>query len=264
MPGTHRLAIALRRQGLALVGLLLVAGCSPLAVIRDGPPSRPPRDLAAVPDAVPRAEPPSRRGNPPSYVANGKRYFVRATSAGYRERGIASWYGAKFHGRRTSSGERYDMYAMTAAHKTLPIPTYVEVTNLRNGRRVVVRVNDRGPFLEGRIIDLSYAAAARLGMLESGTAPVEVRALPPYQRRPGIRLDAQRYYLQVGAFASRTNAERLRRRVQAVLGGAVRIEVAGGLFRVRLGPLSDLLRAQRLLERLTAAGLPGAVLIGAR
>jgi rare lipoprotein A len=126
-------------------------------------------------------DPPSRTGNPDSYTVFGKDYFVEKTSEGYREQGLASWYGPKFHGKRTSSGIPYDMYAMTAAHKSLPIPTHVRVTHQANGRSIVVKVNDRGPFVGDRIIDLSYAAAVKLDMIGSGTAPVEVVALPPYQ-----------------------------------------------------------------------------------
>ena len=139
-----------------------------------------------VPDAVPRAEVKTRSGNPESYEVDGKEYHVLDTSRGYSQRGIASWYGQAFHGRSTSSGEPYDMYLMTAAHKTLPLPTYVQVTNLENGRTVVVRVNDRGPFVEGRIIDVSYVAAQRLGMVGRGTAQVEVVALDPPARDPGL------------------------------------------------------------------------------
>jgi len=133
----------------------------------------------AVPDAVPRVEPRARNGNPPFYEVFGKRYFVLASSTGYVERGVASWYGPGFHKVQTSTGEPYDMYGMTAAHKTLPLPAYVRVTNLQNGRSVVVRVNDRGPFVGNRIIDLSYTAAAKLDMLRNGTAMVEVRSIDP-------------------------------------------------------------------------------------
>ena len=132
-------------------------------------------------DAVPRLEPSSRYGNPPFYEVFGKRYYVLSSSTAYVERGVASWYGPGFHKVRTSTGELYDMYGMTAAHKTLPLPAYVRVTNLQNGRSVVVRVNDRGPFVGNRIIDLSYTAASRLDMLRNGTAMVEVRALDPGQ-----------------------------------------------------------------------------------
>jgi rare lipoprotein A len=139
----------------------------------------PPPISDSVPDAIPRIEPRARSGNPPFYDVFGKRYYVLSSSVGYWERGVASWYGPGFHKVRTSTGEPYDMYAMTAAHKTLPLPAYVRVTNLLNGRSVVVRVNDRGPFVGNRIIDLSYSAAAKLGMLRNGTAMVDVRTIDP-------------------------------------------------------------------------------------
>src|SRR6185295_17663113 len=173
-----------RRERGALLAALLLAACS-------GNSSRPrnddgypdlasvPKDIHAVPDARPVAEPRSRYGNPKAYEVFGERYFVLGSAAGYKEQGRASWYGTKFHGQRTSSGETYDMYQMTAAHKTLPLPTYVRVTRLSNGRSVVVKVNDRGPFHQGRIIDLSYAAATRLDLLKDGSAEVEVEAVEP-------------------------------------------------------------------------------------
>jgi len=143
-----------------------------------------------VPDAVPRAEPRARNGNPPFYDVFGKRYFVLSSSSGYWERGVASWYGPGFHKVRTSIGEPYDMYGMTGAHKTLPLPAYVRVTNLQNGRSVVVRINDRGPFVGNRIIDLSYTAAAKLDMLRNGTAMVEVRSIDPSMPPPVITASA--------------------------------------------------------------------------
>jgi rare lipoprotein A len=143
------------------------------------PPAERPPSPDSVPDMVPRSEPRSRNGNPPFYDVMGKRYFVLSSSVGYVERGVASWYGPGFHKVRTSTGEPYDMYAMTAAHKTLPLPAYVRVTNLQNGRSIVVRVNDRGPFVGNRIIDLSYTAASKLDMLRNGTAMVEVRSVGP-------------------------------------------------------------------------------------
>ncbi|MEM1262985.1 MAG: septal ring lytic transglycosylase RlpA family protein [Pseudomonadota bacterium] len=162
-----------------LSGLLLLAaltGCS--FYPRDGaPPTTRPVVVTDQSDPTPRPEPRSRYGNPSSYTEFGKRYHVMATADGYHERGIASWYGKKFHGRRTSSGDTYDMYAMTAAHKTLPLPTWVEVRNLKNDKRIVVRVNDRGPFVANRIIDLSYEAARRLEIVRDGTGLVEVTAL---------------------------------------------------------------------------------------
>ena len=188
-----------------------------------GPPS--PEALAAIPDAVPRIEPRSLRGNPAMYEVFGKRYFVMASGEGYRERGVASWYGPDFHAKATSSGEPYDMYAMTAAHKTLPLPTYVRVTNVTNGRSIVVRVNDRGPFVGNRIIDLSYTAAHKLDMTRAGTAVVEVEALTPgslddaargvsaAQRTPALA--PAPLYLQAGAFGQAANARQLADRLRA-------------------------------------------------
>lgn len=153
---------------------------SPPDFRRDRPPTNPSDvDLDTISDAVPVAEPRARYGNMAQYEAMGRTYRTLPSSVGYEAEGMASWYGEEFHGRRTSSGEPYDMYAMTAAHPTLPLPTYVEVVNLDNGRRVVVRVNDRGPFHADRIIDVSYAAAHRLGMIGRGTARVRIRALQP-------------------------------------------------------------------------------------
>ena len=164
-----------------LAGSLLLGACGSL-VTHDSAPTRY-VDHTRVANAVPKVEPRSKYGNPDSYVVRGKQYTVRKTAVGFSQRGIASWYGTKFHGHRTSSGEPYNMYAMTAAHKTLPIPSYVEVTNLDNRRKIVVRVNDRGPFHDGRIIDLSYVAAKKLGITATGTGQVEIRAIDP---RPAI------------------------------------------------------------------------------
>ncbi|MBI5040323.1 MAG: septal ring lytic transglycosylase RlpA family protein [Gammaproteobacteria bacterium] len=171
-----------RVHGLVVMALALGA-CSTVPNQRSGP-GAVPRDIMAIPDAVPKVEPRSRYGNPATYVVFGRRYHVLPTSNGYVERGVASWYGPDFHGERTSSGDTYDMYGMTAAHKSLPLPTYARVTNLRNGRSIVVRINDRGPFVDNRIIDLSYTGAAKLGLIGSGTGLVEVRALDP--RRPDL------------------------------------------------------------------------------
>jgi len=169
---------------LALAMVVGLAGCFSAPRRTEPAPSSPappvlsvPPAAASVPDAIPRMEPRARYGNPPFYDVFGKRYYVLSSSVGYWERGVASWYGPGFHKERTSIGEPYDMYGMTAAHKTLPLPTYVRVTNLQNGRSIVVRVNDRGPFVGNRIIDLSYTAAAKLDMLRNGTAMVDVRAI---------------------------------------------------------------------------------------
>ena len=165
-----------------------IGACVPVGVGSGGPELTSPDgiDFDEMPDAIPQQEFKSPSGNPDTYEIEGVTYRVLDTSAGYREEGLASWYGGYFHGRRTSSGDTYDMYRMTAAHKSLPLPTYVRVTHLANGRSVVVRVNDRGPFVQDRIIDLSFAAASKLGMAAIGTARVEVVALnpPARDRRP--------------------------------------------------------------------------------
>jgi rare lipoprotein A len=197
------------------------------------------------------------RGNPPFYEVFGVRYIVKDSSDGYREKGTASWYGKKFHGRQTSNGERYDMYRMTAAHKTLPLPTNVRVTNLRNGRSVVVRVNDRGPFVNNRLIDLSYAAAKELDMIGAGTAPVEVVALntsytgaitrasaAPQGARDGNenagRETTTQMYIQVGAFGEASNARNLADKLTDRGINDVSVHKTGGempeLYRVRIGP----------------------------
>ncbi len=192
----------------SLAGALAGCGTIPdrLASIR--PAGTGPNPASSGNEPIPQVEPPSRSGNADTYVVFGRRYRVRETSEGYREEGTASWYGADFHGRKTSSGPLYDMYELTAAHKSLPLPAYVRVTNLENGRSTVVKVTDRGPFVPGRIIDLSYAAALRLDMLERGTALVEVAALEPYQQLPELaaRRAAERERL---AAATDRKAQRL-------------------------------------------------------
>lgn len=229
------------------------------------PSPSPPKDIDSIPDAVPRAEPRSARGNPPFYEVFGKRYFVRQTAEGYVERGVASWYGPGFHAASTSNGERYDMHAMTAAHTTLPLPSYVQVTNLRNGRSVVVRVNDRGPFKDGRIIDLSHSAAYKLDMIRDGTTFVEVRALTPGDAMPaaaGAPVAPSSLFVQAGAFASEENANRLlaQLRSQGLQNGFVRAdEVAGKTFyRVRVGPAPTVKEFDRILARLKKLGVSDA------
>ncbi len=210
-------------------------------------------------------------GNPSSYVVFGKRYYVLDSAQGFKQRGIASWYGPKFHGRKTSNGETYNMYEMTAAHKTLPIPVYVHVKNLDNGRTAVVRVNDRGPFIDGRIIDLSYAAAKKLGVDGPGTARVEIATLAPGQSRPSsstvrtIPLNQEKaqdvpLFVQMGSFSSQVNAQSLVMDLLAVNESDAkisRLETDAGLFyRVRVGPLYDVDEANAVVQRLRKKGFP--------
>jgi rare lipoprotein A len=249
---------------------------------------QPPADVLSIPDAVPRPEARSRRGNPPFYEVFGKRYYVLASSEGHVERGTASWYGPGFHSASTSMGEPYDMYAMTAAHKTLPLPAYAEVTNLRNGRKVVVRINDRGPFVGDRIIDLSYSAAARLDMLLQGTAPVEVRVITP-RTGPGTATppaipvapaaappvtvvnapagnspDIAPMFIQAGVFADHENA---RRRVEVLLAAGLELasldEISSprALHRVRVGPFASVEEFDLNMRRLRELGINDARLL---
>jgi rare lipoprotein A len=216
-----------------------------------------------MPDAVPRAEPRSAKGNPSFYEVFGKRYFVLGTADGYLERGVASWYGPGFHAERTSNGESYDMYAMTGAHKTLPLPAYVRVTNLRNGRSVVVRINDRGPFKDGRIVDLSYTAAAKLDMLKDGTALVEVQALTPGgDSRITAPSPPGRLFVQAGAFGEEANAARLAARLKSegYAQAFVRQDAVNGrtLFRVRIGPVPGVAEFDRAIADLRKLGIEDA------
>ena len=227
-----------------------------------------PRDLGAIHNAVPRFLPRAPRGNPSSYEVDGRRYYVLATAAGYEATGVASWYGPTFNGLKTADGDRYNMYAMTAAHKTLPLPCYVRVTNLGNGRSVVVKVDDRGPFVANRLIDLSYVAAAKLGMLGTGTALVEVRAITPGipdVLTPVAEHPPPALYVQVGAFAVERNAARVLARLHAAgLAGAFVFgppETRSRLYRVRIGPVAGVPQFDRLVARLTALGYPGAQLV---
>ena len=243
----------------------------------DGPGDNPPENLDAIPDAVPKSEPPHRFANNP-YSVLGRDYVPLRAGAPYRARGIASWYGRKFHGQKTSTGETYDMYGMTAAHPTLPIPSYARITNPANGRSVVVRVNDRGPFLHNRVIDLSYAAAWKLGYIGNGSTLVDVESIlpgqettmarapmpdddpiarlalaePPPQSLPEVK-DARGIYLQLGAFGNAENAEALRARLARELGSLsdrLMVRPGGGMYRLQLGPWADREEARRIVEKL--------------
>jgi rare lipoprotein A len=244
----------------------------------DGPPDSIPRDLDAIPDAVPRAEPLHRSANRP-YVVMGRQYVPATSLRPYRERGVASWYGRKFHGQKTSIGEVYDMFAMTAAHPTLPLPSYARVTNVATGRSVVVRVNDRGPFLHGRVIDLSYAAAHRLGIAQRGSGEVEVEALLPAETTvaaaplPPLAAAAPAatqavvaaappsvgdsgFVVQLGAFANFANAQAFLAHVQnqmAAAGVEPRVRQVGSLWRVYVGPYAERDEAVRTADRIAGA-----------
>jgi len=246
----------------------------------DGPGESPPANLDAIPDAVPRLEPLNRFANRP-YTVLGKDYVPATSLRPYKERGVASWYGRKFHGQKTSNGETYDMYAMTAAHPTLPLPSYARVTNVATGRSVVVRVNDRGPFLHDRIIDLSYAAANRIGTAAKGSGEVIVEAiipgegttvaappLPPVVATAPLRTvetpqaaavsteTSGGFAVQLGAFQNNVNAQNFLAHVQAQLATAQvepKVREAGGLYRVYVGPYPDRDEAKRVADRLTSA-----------
>ena len=247
----------------------------PIPPVLVTPPTVP--DSAA--DAVPRVEPRARKGNPPFYDVFGKRYYVLSSSVGYWERGVASWYGPGFHKVQTSTGESYDMYAMTAAHKTLPLPAYVRVTNLQNGRSIIVRVNDRGPFVGNRIIDLSYTAAVKLDMLRNGTAMVDVRTIDPSAPPADLTASsaaesaapnapaagvaaAAALFVQAGAFADAANAERLAEKLRGGSYGKVFVRddrIAGRrMYRVRIGPVPDVAGFDRVVAALERAGIDDA------
>jgi rare lipoprotein A len=291
-PGFKILRKNMKIKNLLYAGvLLLLTSCSHWH--QDGPPSYY-VDASKVPDAVPKPEPLSKFGNMPSYYVFGKKYYVMKSSKNYQQQGIASWYGTKFHQHRTSSGERYDMLGMTAAHKTLPLPTYVQVTNLANGKKIIVKVNDRGPFESNRLIDLSYVAAKKLGMLGHGTTRVDVKAIDPlYYNSPNQMhwlasnnvkhftpsptvtrnshsftakpaLAEEKLYLQVGVFRNRLNAEKLRKRLLSVVTPPVYItqrNSESNLYRVRIGPIKDVAAANLISKKLKTMGLSSAQLI---
>lgn len=280
--------IGLRAGIIASLSLFfgLLAGCS------TGPRLNP--GEAATADAVPRFEAQPNRINPPSYTVNGRTYHVLQSNVGYDAQGVASWYGPQFHGKKTASGERYDMYAMTAAHKTLRIPCYARVTNLENGESVIVRVNDRGPFVSNRIIDLSYAAARKIGMLGRGTAMVDVQAItvgqplpaqpvitepapvpvpspipvppsaPPLPQQPKSVPRAawgEDVYVQVGAFADAGHVQAVQLRLTAAGIQNVRVLPFGSLTRVRVGPIPSLEDYDRLMDQLRSIGFENAQMV---
>ena len=255
---------------LAVILALTLSGCGMLAKREaapqaaskggyykdDGPGDSPPPNLDAVPDAVPRDEPLHRFANRP-YQVFGRDYTPLAAVGPFRERGTASWYGRRFNGGKTSSGEPYDMYAMTAAHPMLPIPSYARVTNLASGRSVVVRINDRGPFHSERAIDLSYAAAFKLGFAAEGSALVDIEAIVPGGTLAAAKPqpEAKGVYLQLGAFSARESAESFRGRVLRELtwlSETIHVIAGGALFRLHLGPFRSQDEARPVAERIRA------------
>ena len=268
------------RLSVLLIALasLLAAGCSGKPSVQpsdgyyggDRPPESWTVDPDSVADAVPQREPLSATGNQP-YTALGKRYQPLKSSSGYVKRGTASWYGSKFQGRRTSSGEPYDMFAMTAAHPVLPLPSFVRVTNLDNGRSVVVKVNDRGPFLHNRIIDLSYMAAHKIDIARHGTGHVEVRAIDPVNYptdTAAVGAKTETILIQVGAYSNRDNARKMQQRLEragyrvAPLVGDQTQGLENRVYRVRVGPFTSHGEAQVARQKLESAlGRPVTVVI---
>lgn len=273
----------------SLICALVLAGCSSPEKVSDSrytlkhdvAPVNPP-DVSNVPDAVPMDVAYSRGGNKPVYQVWGKSYRVLDTHIGYREEGIASWYGLKFHGHKTANGEIYDIYKMSAAHKSLPIPSYARVTNLDNGKSVIVRVNDRGPFHENRIIDLSYAAASRLDITQRGTGRVLVEAIDARgaqrpQTEPATLAQVEAgsgatpsenvagRFLQIGAFGNAENAQRAQLKLASLSGenvSVVPVDRAGKqLHRVLVGPLSAGISLDGLINRLVDAGYSAPILV---
>lgn len=237
-------------------------------------------DLAKVKPVTPKFEPKSKYGNPESYVVFGKKYTVLPSARNYREKGLASWYGKKFHGQRTSSGESYDMYAMSAAHKSLPLPTYVKVTNLKNHLSEIVRINDRGPFHQGRIIDLSYSAAAKLDFLTTGTAPVIVEAIDVDKYVNTIKKEKElvkeinkavekdslkNWYVQAASFTNIINAQNMQRKLIKLLSRRVSIRFFKKnkrLYkRVIIGPFVKRQQAQLILDKIKPSLAPEAKII---
>ena len=264
----HLIKLFANRQLLiGWVFVSLISGCANLSVDQDGAPDQI-LDWNSIPDPTPKIEPLSKTGNPPSYVVNGQRYRVNTDTENFNQTGIASWYGTKFHGRLTSSGEPYDMYQMTAAHKSLPLPSYVSVKNLENDKQIVVKVNDRGPFVEGRIIDLSYTAAHKLEIVKNGTARVaiEILASPNISSINGddntqiafAKNDSQQYFVQLGAFSERTNAEIFRNQLtsQSIEPTLIKssFNTDGDLHKVQVGPLTTARDLEVMESRLSDLG----------
>lgn len=279
------------KVSISLLLMLLLTSCSHVHR-KDGPPNFH-VDETKIPNAVPKVEPRAKYGNLATYRVFGKTYHTMSSSKNFSQTGLASWYGTQFHAQRTSSGEPYNMLAMTAAHKTLPLPTYLHVTNLKNHRTIIVKVNDRGPFADSRILDLSYVAAKKLGMLGHGTAPVKIEAIDPTtwgksqdfflaNNKPRAKYkpvweaereqvpshavaSADSVYLQVGAFKDRSRAQKLQQRLTPLMGMPVHVaspSFTGTLYRVKIGPIKDVATANQLTHRLRSLGIKSNKLTG--
>jgi rare lipoprotein A len=259
-------------QWFCLLLVLLLSGCSATPQSQSQPPepnagryqqqkdSIPDRlpTLLEMTDPAPKIEPLSRGGNRP-YQLFGQHYSPVANATSFQEAGIASWYGNKFHGHLTSNGETYNMFAMTAAHKTLPLPSYVKVTNLDNGQSAIVRVNDRGPFHHDRIIDLSYSAANKIGMLQQGTARVQVELIKsPGMLAQHIISANQQCFIQIFASSDNNRLKQLRAEVEQQHAVPTKIQTADGIFRLLVGPSKDNRQARSWLAKLKANQYPGA------
>ena len=251
------------RLNYLLCTTILISGCSSTtSPVKDSAPGSIPVDIMSIPDAVPRFEPYSKHANPKSYTVLGKRYHVMRDGKDYKQRGISSWYGTKFHGKKTANGETYDMFAMTAAHKTLPLPSFVRVTHLKNKRSVVVRVNDRGPFHNNRIIDLSYAAAIKLGINKTGTGFVEVETLEPGENIGNYQQNTfpkEFIFLQVGAFKQEANAIALKNRISALQPVNYRVKRSKQqgqiVYKLQLGPIRSVSEADKVNLQLSQLGI---------
>jgi rare lipoprotein A len=280
-----RKILKLARCALAALLLTQLIGCVSLKSRADvdGPPVFP-RSVKNIPDAIPKHEPKSKYGNPSTYSALGKTYRVLDSHHGFEQTGMASWYGTKFHGKRTSSGEPYDMYAMTAAHPTLPIPCYAKVTNLQNGKMAIVKINDRGPFKSSRVMDLSYAAAHKLGVYQNGTSKIKLEVINPAEwdhdlylaeakKQPFANLakttpkkeikstETPGVYLQLAAFSQKRNAHAFADKIQGLVQSHP-IEVkladtptASSTYRVRVGPFAKKQDANQVASLLKSKNL---------
>ncbi|MDB2387477.1 septal ring lytic transglycosylase RlpA family protein, partial [Shewanella sp.] len=221
-------------------------------------------DVSKVEDAYPKFEPYSRGGNKKNYTVRGKNYQVMSSAKGYKAKGIASWYGAKFHGHLTSNGETYDMYSMSGAHKSLPLPSYVKVTNLNNHKTVIIRVNDRGPFHQDRLIDLSYAAAHRLDMLKTGTADVQLEVIHianPESIALAQMKETKQHFIQVVASSSQSRLTQLATQLEKKYGVKSRLQESNNLYRLQLGPFKQAKQANTLTDTLKNQGYPESYLI---